>query len=815
MKFLFRLFILTFSFGAWGQGGTTVILPEDIHGGSALCRQTRAEAPGPVCEPAAKQFSALRLQGNQWVRIASERDIKRKLFSRLAAAYRHDAEIIRQVGGADLFESRAVRDSLGAARAKCGAAAADGTLRNSFDDLIRNVRQTDETADVFAGLDSARKDTLLSRFALASLEIDRLSRLISDNHVSGPDLEQAQRRKVNLELRYPLAQSLSGSRLDQKFQIMEGVNNLALLRISPEEEAAVDVVLGLKDVSSYPDLEKFKSNRQLTLSGALAERIVAGKKLSPRLRSELVRKWENSFARKIQALGALCDVSHCQAYEVSHQLTADLVNEAPDGERAGLVTNICQCNLSNATEILSPGAKMGVGVAIIGGVTACISTTIACPALATIALVSTAMTAADSYGSLRDGLRGQEALALSRSLPGVPENERRRLEDFSMRSAVTGLAELALVAASSGAINMKAALNPIQATKIEIAAAQWQKEFLQKFPHYKDLPPSELQRIAREVSEKGEGFVKEVLRAGDVSVKSYVNSRGETVLKLSEPAEMAVLKGARTETVLAVDVKTGAIDVAFPGGQRLINAIFSNNEKGVIVVFMDLNHLGQTNYYYYGQAAGDMYLRAFGAAVRQNLRPGDLMLKTGGDEIVSIIPITTKAMENPETVKSISQRMVDTVHTSRDAHEVFKVQSRILANEFKAVARAEKLTDLPPTTRANLTPEQVELATANFQDFRAAFLNNQLRLLKDHARYQPSISIGSVIVRPGGSYEAAKPLAERQAAMVKVEYKAAGGATPEELAKYRIQVQTTKRRAGEIKPRPLDPIIMEPGNPGP
>jgi GGDEF domain-containing protein len=814
-----KTFLFLFAFRTWAQpAAEPVFLPADVHGGSALCREARVNGITPACDPGDKQFSTLRLQGTQWVRVASERDIKRKLFLQLGPSYQFDADLIRQVGQTKIFESEYVKRSMQKARAKCTAAAADGTLRDGFEHLIAIAQKPGETAKAFAEMKSDQKESMISRYALAHLEIKRLGRLINDNHVTGANRERVKRRKAELELRYPMAQSIGDFNLKTKFMAIEGINNLFLLRISPEEETAIDVILGLKDISHYPDLEKFKENRQLSLSGALADRIANGKAFSPRMRAELNRGWEMAFARKIEALGELCDISHCQAYEISHKVTADLLNETPPEERKSLFGTICHCNLSNATEILSAETRIGMGAAVIGGITACLATNVACPALATVALVSTAVAAADSVTNLRDGLRAEEALSLSRSLPGIPRAEQARLEDFGRKSALTGLAEAALVAVSAGTTNLRAAFNPVRATKVEIAAGQWQKEFLLKYPQYEDLPKGEIDRIAKEVVEKGEGFVKEVLKANDVSVKAYVNNGGETVLKYSEPATMAGVRGARTETVLAVDSKTGAIDVAFPGGQRLVNAIFNNNENGVIVIFKDLNHLGQTNYFYHGQAAGDLYIKAFGAAVRQNLRPGDLMLKTGGDEIVSVIPITTKTMENPETVKAITQRMVDTLHNSRDAREVFKTQSKILADEFKAVANAEKIADLPVQTRTGLSADQMKLATENFAKFRVEFLNKQLQLLKDHSKYKPSLSIGSVIVKPGGSYEAAKQAAERQAAMVKVEYKAATGATPEELAKYRMQVQATGRREGEIvKPKPMDPIIMEgnPGNPGP
>jgi len=810
---------------AWGQTPQP-FTASDMHGGSELCREARAQqSPGPRCLPSAKQYMEFRRQGTQWVQMASVRDIKQKLFMDLAASFQADADFARHMGSGQLWASKEVERSVARARTKCTAAAPDGSLSTAFEGLIATAKSDGKMGQELKSLSASQKDAVLSRFALARLEISRLTRLIEDVSRPPSDRQNARKKKLELELKYPLAQEISSLSLPTLLLVHDNLKGHPATVISIEEEATIDVALGLRPRTELPDLAKYKTNRSLALGGALAERVLGGRALATRTRDEMIRSWEAAYARKIEALGNLCDASHCQAYEVSHRATAALINSTPEAEQFGLLSNICECNLSNPTELLPLSARLGIGVAVVGGLALCLGTAIACPALATVSLIATAATGAESIASLSDSHRASQVSAISGPLRGIAEEEKQRTSRFAGETAVGGLGKAALAAVGVLATPVKVALSPIQATKeirnakvIAEKAAAWEREFLAVVPNRHGISAEEMKRISAEIVTRGEANVGEVFKSGGVTVKSYLNKDGELVLKYTENASFSSLKGQVTERVLAVDAKTGAIDANFTGGSKLIDAVFNSSEDGAVIIFKDLNHLGQTNYYFHGQAAGDKYLQAFGAAIKKELRPEDLMFKTGGDELLSVLPLKQNpALESPEVVKNLVQRMVDAVHDSPAAQEVFRAQSGALIREFNHVGKAKDISEIPKDIVGNLSVEQLQLASANFPKFRTEFLTAQINLLKDHLKYQPSISIGAVIVRPGGNYVEAKRLAEQQARSVKVEYKAAMGATREELAKYKVQVDTLKRaseagarRRTDIKPEPLDPVILGP-----
>lgn len=246
-------------------------------------------------------------------------------------------------------------------------------------------------------------------------------------------------------------------------------------------------------------------------------------------------------------------------------------------------------------------------------------------------------------------------------------------------------------------------------------------------------------------------------------------------------SETFVMNNGRRTTVtreIPMDVKTGAIDSNTEVGRAvLVNAVTEQAGKGSIL-FVDVNHLGRVNYFTNGTRGGDEYLEAVAASMRSVLRPGDMIYKNGGDELVVVL-----ANNTPEAVQQVSQRMIDAVAANPTIRDIFRREVTVIRDRYRSMNSATSLEDMPDDIRRALPASDIQRAAGDFPAFKQQMLNTYVEALQSQATFRGSVSLGSSMIRHGEDLAGPLSRAEAQASLVKTRYKSALG---HDVDKYNV-----------------------------
>lgn len=268
---------------------------------------------------------------------------------------------------------------------------------------------------------------------------------------------------------------------------------------------------------------------------------------------------------------------------------------------------------------------------------------------------------------------------------------------------------------------------------------------------------------------------------------------GEKILRYEEKVKGKDGKLHSVTREVPVDAKTHAIDANSAIGKTIMAEAVKAKASSGSLVFIDVNHLGKVNYFKGGTQGGDQYLASVAESLRKSLRPGDMVFKNGGDELVVVL-----GSNNPKVVKDISQRMMNEVDRNPKIKQLFKQEVMAISQQYREVNRATSVKDLH-----HLSAEDMRLAKQNFSRFQAAKKKELEAALKDQATYRGSVSVGTSIVRNTDTIETVLARAEKQAAMVKTEYKSRMG---HDVSKYNVDSVMTYSGPRWSPPQALDPI---------
>lgn len=287
---------------------------------------------------------------------------------------------------------------------------------------------------------------------------------------------------------------------------------------------------------------------------------------------------------------------------------------------------------------------------------------------------------------------------------------------------------------------------------------------------------------------KGTNKTPPLLTIGNSELREEILPDGSRVLQYTK--DMVDKNGVvhKVTRDVPVDAKTLAIDSNSVIGKEILSSLVKDKAGTGGLIFVDVNHLGKTNYFAGGTQAGDQYLTQVGESLRKNLRPGDMVFKNGGDELVVVL-----GSNNPQVIKDISQRMINTVDTNSEVRHIFRQEVKTSVQKFKDLKKSESLDDLTGPLKNSLSNADLELALSDFTKFKAVKLKEIQNEYVDQATYRGSISIGSSIIKHDEDLSSTLARAESLATKVKTEYKMRMG---HDVSKYNadpVQLEGVRR----------------------
>src|SRR5690606_14094180 len=215
-----------------------------------------------------------------------------------------------------------------------------------------------------------------------------------------------------------------------------------------------------------------------------------------------------------------------------------------------------------------------------------------------------------------------------------------------------------------------------------------------------------------------------------------------------------------------VDLKTKGIDANTGIGREILEGLVENQAGKGSLVFIDINHLGKVNYFAGGTQTGDKYLSSVSEALQKSLRPGDMIFKNGGDELVVVLN-----SNDSNVVKGISQRMIKEVDNHPQVRSLFRREVKDLSQQYKDLNKADQVDALPKSVRDRLSVNDIAEAHKDFDVFKTKQLERLKEDMMEQASYRGSISIGSALIRSEDTLSSTLTRAEAQASKVKAEYK--------------------------------------------
>jgi diguanylate cyclase (GGDEF)-like protein len=261
------------------------------------------------------------------------------------------------------------------------------------------------------------------------------------------------------------------------------------------------------------------------------------------------------------------------------------------------------------------------------------------------------------------------------------------------------------------------------------------------------------ERLNKAADALNEGSVLMKLR--NAKLREVELPTGEKILKYEQLVKDKNGKLVPIEREVPLDAKTLAIDSNSVIGKEILGELVKSKSGSGSLVYIDVNHLGKVNYFKDGTQAGDQYLKSVAESIRKTLRPGDMIFKNGGDELVVVL-----GTNNPTTVKDLTQRMMNAVDRNDEVRHLFRQEVKTIVNEYKKA---------DPAKRAEI-----------------------LKFAQEQASYRGSISVGAAVIKNDETLESVLKRAETKAAKVKAEYKTRYG---HNVSKYKVEEEFEVGRA--------------------
>ena len=283
---------------------------------------------------------------------------------------------------------------------------------------------------------------------------------------------------------------------------------------------------------------------------------------------------------------------------------------------------------------------------------------------------------------------------------------------------------------------------------------------------------AKIERVGAVIAAGGEVFKSSTLvrRLGESRLMQYVNAAGQKILKFEKR-----INGQWISREVMLDADTGMILRTTEQGKELLTSAIAHaaGEAGkakAAVVVVDVNYLGKVNYFKGSAVAGDKYLKAVAKAIKGVIRDEDLAYRYGGDEFLLHLDNVS-----PQETQAIIAKINKAVAESPEAREIFNIQRKAMAEQYRAVAGAKSAAELGGEVTAGLGKDQLAMAESDFPKFQKAYLEAQKSSIQNMSKMRPTVSSGSTMIREGDTAETVVDRASTQVGKVKGDYKRALG----------------------------------------
>jgi diguanylate cyclase (GGDEF)-like protein len=343
----------------------------------------------------------------------------------------------------------------------------------------------------------------------------------------------------------------------------------------------------------------------------------------------------------------------------------------------------------------------------------------------------------------------------------------------------------------------------VKDAKMAVDIAKAAQDYMKEARAFRGVGNLSLTESIKQGTEAMRALDKGVLvqKVGDASLVEYTEpGTGAKYLKLESQIQGSDGKIQNVAREVQIDRKTGAIDANSEMGRLVVEkaAQLSATGEKQSLVFIDINHLGVTNYYKGKSGTGDAYITAVGSVIKSTIGPKDLFFKLGGDELAIIVKST-----DPKEVRAVVEKISRGVAENPEAKAIFKTEVVEKSDRYKAVARATSVDQIPENVASQLSDEQRALAKTDFSKFKESLLKDQLTQLTSQARFRATVSTGSTEIGAQDTFGTAIVRAEKQESESKYQYKKKLGFS---LEKYGGPATPTNKPDLNAVPEVQDPI---------
>jgi|GEM_PF-4040597 len=244
------------------------------------------------------------------------------------------------------------------------------------------------------------------------------------------------------------------------------------------------------------------------------------------------------------------------------------------------------------------------------------------------------------------------------------------------------------------------------------------------------------------------------------------NWEGSTIVRsVSEDGQVSyVVQWAQNARPLRMDPTGNTVIANDQVGRSLGEYVLSAG--GMSLMMIDVNFLGQINYFENGTQDGDAYLASVSNVIVDIVGDQGIPMRWGGDEFV--IAIKTK---NTEFLKDLQQQIIDGVSDDPAANSIFNREMDLLRKQHRLVQESQSFEDLPVQFIEKLDPGELSFAQSDFAHFLKIHQMINGKALYEAEAYKPSVSIGSAVVGEGNvqtGLSMAESIAERSKVILKI-----------------------------------------------